>query len=58
MVINTLPCTTCVHEDVCSYKDKYVNYVTEVYPAVPPCDLYKKCVECKCLDGKHISFYY
>lgn len=41
MTINTLPCTTCIHEEVCSYKEKYVNHITELYPAVPPCDLYK-----------------
>lgn len=41
MRINTLPCTTCVHAEVCSYKEKYVNHITELYPAVPPCDLYK-----------------
>lgn len=43
MTINTLPCTTCIHKEVCSYKEKYVNHITELYPAVPPCDLYKSC---------------
>jgi hypothetical protein len=57
MKINTLPCPACVHTEVCSYKEKYVNYIMEVYPAVPPCDLFKHFLEVKTTDGKRITFY-
>ena len=42
MTIKTLPCTDCAHTDVCSYKEKYIHHITELYPAVPPCDLYQR----------------
>ena len=57
MVINNLPCTACVHKDVCSYKEKYVNYITEVYPAIPPCDLYKHGTKICLAYGKDITLY-
>ena len=57
MKINTLPCTTCVHEEVCSYKEKYINHITEIYPAVPHCDLYKYCAKVRLAYGKEITLY-
>lgn len=57
MTINTLPCTTCVHEEVCSYKEKYVNHITELYPAVPPCDLYKRCSKVAFASGRSMMLY-
>jgi hypothetical protein len=57
MTIKTLPCTTCVHTEVCNYKEKYVNYIMEVYPAVPSCDLYKSCSTVTFAGGGSITLY-
>ena len=58
MVINNLPCTTCVHEHLCKYKEKYVSNIVDNYPAVTPCDLHQECANCDCKDGSCIVIKY